>query len=248
MTTPSNLSDFKMWCKGAGSTTIYFDDFRLQPVDASMTAYVYDEKTDELTYTLDNNNLYTRYVYDDMGRLISTAIETFDHDEFKTSEIQYTYARNDVKFDIAVSSSGGGTVSPATQQVITAGVAAIDLDYDECAYQIQEVEVDGHTMAGTSERIGGTDFALDSKKLQLTGVKGDHDIIVSFEASSHVSSGTKVYFTCQVDSEGCPTGQIAYKTADGCGGYNEGPGIYSYEGSTSCCDNPPSGCTNCNAQ
>ncbi|MEO9805043.1 MAG: hypothetical protein ABJF04_17430 [Reichenbachiella sp.] len=48
---------------------VKFDDFRLQPFASQMVAYVYDQTTGRLTYTLDNNNFYTQYKYDPMGRL-----------------------------------------------------------------------------------------------------------------------------------------------------------------------------------
>lgn len=50
----------------------YLDDFRIHPVQASMTSYVYDEETDELTYILGPNNMATKYVYDKAGRLCRT--------------------------------------------------------------------------------------------------------------------------------------------------------------------------------
>ncbi|WP_025743495.1 hypothetical protein [Aquimarina pacifica] len=50
------------------SGTTYFDDFRLHPVDASMTSYVYNE-WDELTHILGSNNMGTQYEYDDASRL-----------------------------------------------------------------------------------------------------------------------------------------------------------------------------------
>lgn len=56
---------------------IYFDDFRFQPVDAGMACYVYDPTTDELIYVFDNNHLYTKYVYDDQGRLSKVYREIF---------------------------------------------------------------------------------------------------------------------------------------------------------------------------
>ncbi|MEO9849187.1 MAG: hypothetical protein ABJE80_00035 [Reichenbachiella sp.] len=48
---------------------VSFDDFRVQPYLSGMQAYVYDQTTGQLTYSLDNNNLYTQYKYDPMGRL-----------------------------------------------------------------------------------------------------------------------------------------------------------------------------------
>jgi hypothetical protein len=57
-------------CKNASAGNLYFDDFRFQPTAASATSYVYDNKTGELTYSIGNNNLYTRYQYDAIGRLV----------------------------------------------------------------------------------------------------------------------------------------------------------------------------------
>lgn len=59
------------------SGQIYFDDFRMHPVAASMTSYVYNE-WDELTHILGANNLATRFEYDTAGRLIKTYNEVVD--------------------------------------------------------------------------------------------------------------------------------------------------------------------------
>lgn len=47
---------------------LYFDDYRLYPVGASMSTYVYDDQ-DRVEYILNGNNLATKYVYDQKGRL-----------------------------------------------------------------------------------------------------------------------------------------------------------------------------------
>jgi len=80
-------------CKNAGTANVYFDDFRIRPLNASSNAYVYDELTGALTYILDNNNLFTRYEYDAMGRLIRTFRETFSNGAFKIGEIEYNYGK-----------------------------------------------------------------------------------------------------------------------------------------------------------
>jgi len=59
-------------CTNGSAGTLYFDDFRFQPTAAAATAYVYDSQTGDLTYILDNNNLYTRFQYDAIGRLVRT--------------------------------------------------------------------------------------------------------------------------------------------------------------------------------
>lgn len=75
------------------------DDFRFQPLNASASAYVYDKFSGELTYVLDNNNLYTRYEYDANGRLIKTYKEAFKTvGEKLISEFDYNYSQGAGRF------------------------------------------------------------------------------------------------------------------------------------------------------
>jgi len=91
-----------VWCQNDdASLQAYVDDMRFQPVNASTTAYVYDPFSGELTYILNNNNLYTRFEYDAAGQLVRTYKEklntgTFANGEFKTN--QYTYNYGAVKY------------------------------------------------------------------------------------------------------------------------------------------------------
>lgn len=73
--------------------TCHFDDFRVHPLTAAMNSYVYNQ-WGELWYALDNNNLYTKYEYDGMGRLIRTYRESFKNEEVKTGLIRYHYSGN----------------------------------------------------------------------------------------------------------------------------------------------------------
>ncbi|MDB5089165.1 MAG: hypothetical protein JWR09_3159 [Mucilaginibacter sp.] len=57
-------------CKNASASALYFDDFRFQPTAAAAIAYVYDKKTGELTHVIGDNNLFIRYQYDAIGRLV----------------------------------------------------------------------------------------------------------------------------------------------------------------------------------
>ncbi len=65
---------------GTKVRSIYLDDFKLHPMDASMTSFVYDEETNQVTYILDNNGFYTHFEYDALGRLVRTTQETFNFD------------------------------------------------------------------------------------------------------------------------------------------------------------------------
>ncbi len=77
-------------------TTVILDDFRLHPITASMTSYVYNQ-WDELTHIIGSNNMATRYEYDQAGRLTSTYSEVADFNGTgsggfkKVSQHRYTY-------------------------------------------------------------------------------------------------------------------------------------------------------------
>lgn len=82
-------------CRNTGTGTVYFDDFRFQPVDGTMVSYVYDPASFQITHVLDNNNLYQRYEYDAAGRVVKTYKEvlTAIAPEKLMSSTQYNFAR-----------------------------------------------------------------------------------------------------------------------------------------------------------
>jgi len=55
---------------------IYLDDVRIFPSKGNMQSYVYDKVTYRVKATLDNNNYFSRYIYDEQGTLISVQKET----------------------------------------------------------------------------------------------------------------------------------------------------------------------------
>jgi hypothetical protein len=73
--------------------SVLFDDFRFQPADAVMTCYVYNPNTLNTEYILDNNNLYTRYEYNDLGFMIKTYEESLKYGEKLKSEMRNDYRR-----------------------------------------------------------------------------------------------------------------------------------------------------------
>lgn len=78
---PVQLDRFQVYigCENtSATTTAYFDDFRVQPIQAPMTAYVYDGHTHQRTHTLDNDNLYTRTEYDVAGQVKRVYREVLD--------------------------------------------------------------------------------------------------------------------------------------------------------------------------
>ena len=56
----------------------YFDDLRIFPEKGNIQTYVYDPKTYRLTEILDNNNYFSRYLYDNEGQLIGVLKETHE--------------------------------------------------------------------------------------------------------------------------------------------------------------------------
>lgn len=61
---------------GGEGTATYIDDFRLQPIGATVSATVYDEKKQLPTHVINNENFYTRFVHDATGNIIETYQET----------------------------------------------------------------------------------------------------------------------------------------------------------------------------
>jgi hypothetical protein len=57
----------------------FYDDFRMHPIASTVSSYVYDQQTDELSYILDGNNIGSAFKYDDAGRLMATYTEMTDH-------------------------------------------------------------------------------------------------------------------------------------------------------------------------
>ncbi|MDB5134373.1 MAG: hypothetical protein JWP37_976 [Mucilaginibacter sp.] len=97
MTVPASAitgGNLMVGCTNYSPNPLYFDDFRFQPTAALATAYVYDTVTGELTYILGNNNLYTRFQYDAIGRLVRTYKEVLGKSNIPLIKaVNYNYAR-----------------------------------------------------------------------------------------------------------------------------------------------------------
>lgn len=78
-------------CNNNSSSTVYFDDFKVQPVTAGVSAATYDEQGN-VTAILGNNNFATKYEYYEDGKLKGTYKETPDGFK-KVSEHAYNYER-----------------------------------------------------------------------------------------------------------------------------------------------------------
>lgn len=80
---------------------VYFDDFRFQPTQAVMTCYVYppsdiiysSPSQHTFVYHLDNQNLYTKYEYDQRGRVIKVYRESLHYGVKLMSESKQNFRR-----------------------------------------------------------------------------------------------------------------------------------------------------------
>ncbi|HMJ67786.1 MAG TPA: hypothetical protein VK508_02760 [Cyclobacteriaceae bacterium] len=91
----TTMTSFEVGVKTAApGTAIFFDDFRFQPLDASMETFVHDASTGDLKYVLNNNNLYTMFEYDDRGSVTKVWQESFSNNGVKlVSESKENFRR-----------------------------------------------------------------------------------------------------------------------------------------------------------
>ncbi|MEM9338533.1 MAG: hypothetical protein AAGA66_07370 [Bacteroidota bacterium] len=86
-------TDLTITCVNNGYSSVYMDDFRVHPLHAAMESHVYDLFTEEHTYTLDEDNRYIRYQYDEVGRHIGTFEEFFFPADRSLVRKQYNYKK-----------------------------------------------------------------------------------------------------------------------------------------------------------
>ena len=76
--TPSaGVNQITIACRNGAQRSVYLDDIRVHPLEATMTSFIYDKASDEVTYVLDADNFYMHYEYDELGNRITTTKEFF---------------------------------------------------------------------------------------------------------------------------------------------------------------------------
>ncbi|MBI2281712.1 MAG: hypothetical protein HYU68_13640 [Bacteroidetes bacterium] len=90
---PLGLNDMRVYMWNNGSSSAYYDDFVIHPVDAQFTGYVYDERLGLVKAVISNDNFYTRFEHDNSGEVISTFKETQNGDKIVKSS-DYNFKRN----------------------------------------------------------------------------------------------------------------------------------------------------------
>lgn len=76
LTSVSANTVISIYSINTSSSTVYFDDFRFDPLQGGSKCFVYDPKTDELRYSLNNDNMYVEYQYDQAGKVVATYVES----------------------------------------------------------------------------------------------------------------------------------------------------------------------------
>jgi hypothetical protein len=215
-------SRVEIWCEADAGTT-YFDDFRVHPVDAGMSSYVYNA-WDELTHILDKNNLYTEYRYDEIGRLKSTHKETFqtsygNYGVAKISETVYNYGvKNPFAITISASSSGtSGAISPVGETNILQGGSQVFAIAETCSSpKILRILIDNKPIDITSTNItlwDGTQVVYSNGQLLLKNVQSPHTLKAEFFTSLGGGGGV----SCHYNDRGCASGDYDYYIIDNCG-------------------------------
>jgi len=86
----TTFSTLEVGVKSAGGIA-NFDDFRFQPRDGAVTAHVFDAITGQTIFALDNQNMFTQYLYNDRSQLTKTYSESFLYGVKLISETKSNY-------------------------------------------------------------------------------------------------------------------------------------------------------------
>jgi len=223
--------NLEIWCE-AKTVEMHFDDFRIKPIDAAMTSYVYNE-WGELSHVLDNNNLYTHYVYDGMGRLKETYKETFisegqalTHATYgnqgivKISEINYNYGSNfPYTMNITATTTGpSGQIVPQGMQSVVQGSDATFEIRETCANpRLELVTINNQIINLNLPQVtlyDGTVVQISGRVLTFKKVQGQHTINAKFYQSF---GGVARCFTYEDGNCICYDGSYEYGYYNECG-------------------------------
>jgi hypothetical protein len=249
-----------------GSGTLYFDDFRFQPLLTTMTANNFDQLTGQVTYVLDNDNLFTHYQYDNTGKMLRIFKEQLDRPggpvasgqpgnpapgERLVKEYAYNYARN-ATYTVRASAAGTGQVTSSVagglvNAVNYGGTVRYQAQSTDCNWiftlnQPDAIQVDGVNITTDRPLADGTYVSRNNDGCTLSNVRGAHTVVLTFGNYPNYPVDSHVYEQCEVcESTGCYTGYVIYQVADGCGGFKYG-GAWQREYNRYAC--PQGGCSN----
>jgi hypothetical protein len=239
----------EVWCEANGATT-RFDDFRFHPYQAAMTSYVYNI-WGELTHILDNNNLYTEYHYDGMGRLKETYKESFqtnygEQGVVKVSEFDIHYSNKPERtVTVSISKTGGsGFVSSSGDVPVKFGTDMSIQFKETCSsLQLQNIFIDGNQIDRGLSSVtlkDGSQVLLTSESVTFKRLRMNHSITITF-----IQYNPDAGYRCNKVGD-CPTGLIEYGIRNQCGeiSWTVGPWRGLPQNRPNCCINVPVDC-NC---
>lgn len=256
-----------VWCETTGAAC-NFDDFRVHPVDGPMSSYVYNEWR-ELSHTLDNNNLYTEYRYDLMGRLSNTYREALNPGYgvagvSTVSEIKYNYATNEFTVPITASYTGNtGNISPAgIINVPQNGTYHFTLNELCATANLLNLKIDNLPIALSIQPVllfDGTSVSRNGQTVTFQNLQAPHSLDAEY-ATGIISAGVICHkITVPTGGGGtmeCPTGKLSYFRTDACGVQTwvhdltaaQIPPDLQGMIPSDCCNNAPVGCSCNNSQ
>lgn len=193
--------EFQVGIKGDDSFEL--DDFRVHPIDATMTSYTYNSYG-ELSDILDANNLFTHYEYDAMGRLESVTRETLSYGPVETSSAVIHYGSLEAMENISGSLSVGyNTSGGAVFTFAFSQQSEGDYSYD---WQVNGVSISGDEQATYAHKASG-DYDV-TVKVTNTSTGQVFSLHKNVSLSLCLSVGTIVSSECVVGSDGCYTGMV----------------------------------------
>lgn len=211
-------------CENTAAGTVYFDDFRFSPLDASSVAYVYDPQSWKLAYQLNNDNFFMQYEYDGRGQVAKTYVETLSDVAPRklVSERLSNYAR-DVRYTITtVAGVGNGTIAPlGTSGMHVGDDLEIAATGTSCEWLLaSSFRVNGTSYFGSvTLPDGGTQIEATTGALKVRNIHGNYTITLDFADQGYEPAGNWTEVGCETTSDGCYTGNSIWRQADGCGGY-----------------------------
>lgn len=224
----------KIWSQANGEET-HFDDFRFHPFDAAMMCYVYNN-WGELSHILDNNNLYTAYRYDGMGRLTSTYKETFmrpqEEDTYgingivKVSEVNYNYGANNpfmLPLTFSVSGTTGNVQYSGLPQVQQRKSFTFEIKENCATPKFASLMIDNqliNTAISTHTLLDGTIVKVNGRVVTLENVISPHTIYVNFNDFTNTGwarCGTTPRINQYGNTVYCRDGSFEYWYYNACG-------------------------------
>jgi hypothetical protein len=206
--------DIEFQCRNTSDIAeVYMDDFRVHPIDAAMTSYVYNE-WGELSHILDANNLYTEYVYDGMGRLKETHRESFEFGKTKVTQNEIVYARNDpgyagyYSFETTLTKNNANSFTSA----VTLGTPPYTYTWYKDNVQVRQVtnsiSTDSYSSTGDCAFPIRCDVTDNRSRTRSMNGTGGVEWIASKNAWPTTGANTGNSFSVSVNST---CGNIAYK-------------------------------------